>query len=159
MEHGIPSSHQKCWLVEAVRLGEVITDGEDVWWAESRPDEGGRTVLVRNGKDQLDKNSNVRTLVHEYGGGAWWVKNRTLIYSQYSDQRLYMFEESCDPIPLTPETEEGKSARYADGRITENEKWYVCVRELHVSIKRSHQMRLLPFQLDGSANKNLSFRT
>ena len=24
----------------AVRLGEVITDGEDVWWAESRPDEG-----------------------------------------------------------------------------------------------------------------------
>ena len=30
----------------AVRLGEVITDGEEVWWSESRPDEGGRTVLV-----------------------------------------------------------------------------------------------------------------
>lgn len=134
----------------AVRLGEVITDGEDVWWAESRPDEGGRTVLVRNGKDQLDKNSNVRTLVHEYGGGAWWVKNRTLIFSQYSDQRLYMFEESCDLVPLTPETEEGKSARYADGRITENGKWYVCVRELHDLNKKEPSNEIVAVPMDGS---------
>ena len=52
----------------AVRLGEIVTDGDDVWWAESRPDEGGRTVLVCNGKDQTDRNTDVRTLVHEYGG-------------------------------------------------------------------------------------------
>ena len=47
----------------AVRLGEIVTDGDDVWWAESRPDEGGRTVLVRNGIDRTDERIHVRTLV------------------------------------------------------------------------------------------------
>ncbi|SVA52120.1 uncharacterized protein METZ01_LOCUS104974, partial [marine metagenome] len=28
----------------AVGLGEVLVDGADIWWAEARPDEGGRTV-------------------------------------------------------------------------------------------------------------------
>ena len=66
-------------------------------------------------------------------------------FSQYSDQRLYMFEESCDLVPLTPETEEGKSARYADGRITENGNGTMRKRTTR-PIKRSHQMRLLPSQ-------------
>ena len=73
----------------AVRLGEIVVDGDDVWWAETRPDEGGRTVLVRNGTDQTDQNINVRTLVHEYGGSAWRVRNGVLVYSQYSDCLLY----------------------------------------------------------------------
>ena len=30
----------------AARLGEVVVDGDDVWWAEGRPSEGGRTVLA-----------------------------------------------------------------------------------------------------------------
>ena len=134
----------------AVRLGEVVSDGEDVWWAESRPDEGGRTVLVRNGTDQLDENSKVRTLVHEYGGGAWWVKNEVLVYSQYSDQRLYLLNKSGDPIPLTPETETEQSIRYADGRITDDEQWYVCVRELHVSSVKEPANEIVAVPLDGS---------
>ena len=134
----------------AVRLGEVVSDGEDVWWAESRPDEGGRTVLVRNGTDQLDENSNVRTLVHEYGGGAWWVKNEILVYSQYSDQRLYLLNKSGDPIPLTPETETEQSIRYADGRITDDEQWYVCVRELHISSVKEPANEIVAVPLDGS---------
>ena len=115
----------------AVRLGEIIADGEDVWWSESRPDQGGRTVLVRNGMDQTGQDVNVRTLVHEYGGSAWRVANGTLVYSQYSDQRLYRLGGSGDSIPLTPEPETLQGYRYADGRITNNEQWYVCVRELH----------------------------
>ncbi len=99
----------------AVRLGEIVTDGDDVWWAESRPDEGGRTALVRNGIDQTDQNTNVRTLVHEYGGSAWRVRNEILVYSQYSDQRLYLREKSGDSIPLTPEPEIQHGFRYADG--------------------------------------------
>ena len=47
-------------------------------WAESRPQEGGRTQLVRRTPagdpvDLLGDDANVRTAVHEYGGGAWWT--------------------------------------------------------------------------------------
>ena len=31
----------------AVGLGAVALDGDDIWWAEQRPEEGGRTELVR----------------------------------------------------------------------------------------------------------------
>ena len=134
----------------AVRLGEIVTDGDDVWWAESRPDEGGRTVIVRNGKDQTDKKTNVRTLVHEYGGSAWWVRNGTLVYSQYLDQRLYRRDKSGDSIPLTPESETQQSYRYADGRITNNENWYVCVRELHASSAEEPSNEIVAVPLDGS---------
>ena len=134
----------------AVRLGEIVTDGDDVWWAESRPDEGGRTVIVRNGKDQTDKKTNVRTLVHEYGGSAWWVSNGTLVYSQYFDQRLYRRDKSGDSIPLTPESETQQSYRYADGRITNNEDWYVCVREIHTSSDEEPSNEIVAVPLDGS---------
>ena len=134
----------------AVRLGEIVTDGDDVWCAESRPDEGGRTVIVRNGKDQTDKKTNVRTLVHEYGGSAWWVRNGTLVYSQYFDQRLYRRDKSGDLIPLTPESETQQSYRYADGRITNNEDWYVCVREIHTSSDEEPSNEIVAVPLDGS---------
>lgn len=134
----------------AVRLGEIVTDGDDVWWAESRPDEGGRTVIVRNGKDQTDKKTNVRTLVHEYGGSAWSVRNGTLVYSQYLDQRLYRRDKSGDSIPLTPESETQQSYRYADGRITNNEDWYVCVREIHTSSDEEPSNEIVAVPLDGS---------
>lgn len=32
---------------------------------------------------------NVRTLVHEYGGGAFAVKRDNVVFSNYADQRLY----------------------------------------------------------------------
>jgi len=134
----------------AVRLGEIVVDGDDVWWAETRPDEGGRTVLVRNGTDQTDQNINVRTLVHEYGGSAWRVRNGILVYSQYSDQRLYRLDKLGNSIPLTPEPEIQQSYRYADGRITNNENWYVCVRELHASSAEEPSNEIVAVPLDGS---------
>ena len=134
----------------AVRLGEIVVDGDDVWWAETRPDEDGRTVLVRNGTDQTDQNINVRTLVHEYGGSAWRVRNGILVYSQYSDQRLYRLDKLGNSIPLTPELEIQQSYRYADGRITNNEDWYVCVRELRASSAEEPSNEIVAVPLDGS---------
>ena len=32
---------------------------------------------------------NVRTRVHEYGGGAWTVADGTLYFSNFADGRLY----------------------------------------------------------------------
>ena len=59
------------------RLGApaIAADGA-VWWAEGRPEEGGRVVLMRRpqgGEPEAvtPAATNVRTRVHEYGGGAW----------------------------------------------------------------------------------------
>lgn len=38
-------------VAAAVALGEVHLDGDDIWWAEARPAEAGRTVLVRRTAD------------------------------------------------------------------------------------------------------------
>ena len=60
---------------ESIGLNTVLVDGDDVYWIEGRPREGGRNVLVRRRHDgQNDEITtvpfNVRTRVHEYGGGA-----------------------------------------------------------------------------------------
>ena len=35
----------------SIRLGNVALDGDNLYWLESRPTEGGRYVLVRRGSD------------------------------------------------------------------------------------------------------------
>ena len=120
----------------AVGLAEVVVDGRDVWWAEGRPEEGGRTVVVRrspDGKvaDMVPPGVDVRTGVHEYGGGAWWVANGVLIHSDRSHERLVRRTPDSGPVLLTPEPDAPRALRYADGRTTPDGCWYVCVREAH----------------------------
>ncbi len=67
----------------SVRLGHVALDGGSVYWLESRPSEGGRYVLVRRGpdgtvEDVTQPGSNVRTRVHEYGGGSFLIAGDTI---------------------------------------------------------------------------------
>ena len=62
----------------AVGLGQIALDGEDVYWVEMRPSEGGRMVVVRRGPDGNTEDVtpspySCRTRVHEYGGGAFVV--------------------------------------------------------------------------------------
>ena len=63
-------------------ITEVVPDGDSVWWAESRPSEGGRIAIMRwhhgETREVTPPEANVRTLMHEYGGGAWWAGNGTL---------------------------------------------------------------------------------
>ena len=91
----------------AAGLGEVVVDGDDVWWAESRPDEGGRTVVVRLSPDgtvvdMVPSGVDVRTGVHEYGGGAWWVAGGVLVHSDRADERLYRRDADGVPVVITP---------------------------------------------------------
>lgn len=119
----------------AVGINEVVPDGDDVWWAESRPDNRGRTTLVRwrDGAtvDVTDVDTNVRTSVHEYGGGAWWAADGIAYYVEYTDQRLRCVEPGGEAVVLTPEPDVPRGLRYADGRPTPDGAWYVCVRERH----------------------------
>ncbi|MCB1073793.1 MAG: hypothetical protein KDK96_11945, partial [Chlamydiia bacterium] len=43
-------------IVESsIRLSEICVDGDDLYWIELRPQEKGRAVIVKNGKDILPK--------------------------------------------------------------------------------------------------------
>jgi dipeptidyl aminopeptidase/acylaminoacyl peptidase len=119
----------------SVSISEVIPDGDDVWWAESRPDNGGRTTIVRwrdgSTEDITPPETNVRTSVHEYGGGAWWADAGVAYYVEFADQRLRRLEAGAEPVLLTPEPDAPKRLRYADGRPTADGDWFVCVHERH----------------------------
>ena len=79
---------------KSVGIGQSAFDGDDLYWIESRPDEAGRCVLVRRSPDGTLTDVtpapfNVRTRVHEYGGGAFVVSDGTVLFSNFADQRLY----------------------------------------------------------------------
>lgn len=128
-------------LVEgAVGISEVRADpgdGRYLWWAESYPDQGGRTAVIRHTiadgttEEFTPPDANVRTLVHEYGGGGWWPHGGTLFYVEFVDQRLRRLDPGGEPRMLTPEPPRPRSLRFADGRLTRDGRWVVCVRETH----------------------------
>ena len=115
-----------------VGLGQVVLDGDDIYWVEQRPTEGGRNVVVQRTSDgkMIDRTPapfNARTRVHEYGGGAFVVHNGTLYFSNFADQRLYCQIGDAPPQPLTPEG----NWRYADSVIDHTRGRLICVREDH----------------------------
>ncbi|SCX60062.1 Dipeptidyl aminopeptidase/acylaminoacyl peptidase [Klenkia marina] len=121
----------------AARIGEVLVDGDAVWWAESRASEGGRTVLVRRSPDGattdlLPEPWNARTRVHEYGGGAWTVADGTVFLTDFADQRLYRVVPGADPEPLTAAPAILAGVRYADLVVTPGGQ-VLCVRETHTA--------------------------
>ena len=119
----------------AARLGEVAVDGDDVWWSEDRPAEGGRSVIVRRSAggtvtDVLPAPWNARTRVHEYGGGAWTVQDGTLWFTEFTDQRLYRLDAGSDtPVAVTPEPGVRAGVRHADFRVLPD--GLLAVRETH----------------------------
>jgi len=108
---------------------------DDIWWAESRPEEGGRTALMRQ-RDGITAeitppDAYVRTLVHEYGGGSWWVHGGIAFYVDVSDQRLRRLVPGEEPTFLTPEPSTPRGLRFADLRVDPSGRFVVAVRELH----------------------------
>jgi dipeptidyl aminopeptidase/acylaminoacyl peptidase len=135
-----------------------------VWWSETRPIESGREAIVRCDGDGtlhevLPAGFNARTRVHEYGGGAWWVHDETVFATSFDDQRLYRIEPGRDPVAITPEPLGRHSWRYADGRLTPDGRWVVCVRERHegpdVATDVHNEIVALP--ADGSAGPIVLF--
>jgi dipeptidyl aminopeptidase/acylaminoacyl peptidase len=128
---------------------------EGVYWTESRPEEEGRSALVfrPHGGEPVDIvpfEFNVRTRVHEYGGGAWFRHGRTVFCSSFDDSRLYRIDKpGAEPKPITPESPEPHALRYADGRVFADGRLIVCVREQHGEGEPVNELVVLP--TDGSA--------
>ena len=117
---------------QGLRLGGVAVDGDDIYWLEGRPSEGGRTVLVRRTPDGRTVDVTpppfyVRTRVHEYGGGAYVVDRGDVYFSNFTDQRIYRVDASGEIVPVTPD---GKWF-YADAIVDRDRHRLICVREDH----------------------------
>lgn len=133
-EYGFWQSPISSDLIAAasVRRNEPKFDGDSLYWLESRASEGGRTVPVRRDpqsalRDLLPVPWNVRSGVHEYGGGAYAVSDDTLYFSERQDARIYRAESGGTPVPLTPPSQR----RYADLEVDGARQRLVAVCEDH----------------------------
>ena len=110
-----PLSPERC-AAGAASLGFAGTHHNTVYWAEGRPSEKGRSVLMAwqpggMPREVLAPNADVRSRVHEYGGTPWCAAGERLVWSEARDQRLRVREADGTARVLTPE-----GCRYADAR-------------------------------------------
>ncbi len=116
--------------VAGVRLGEPRYDGADLYWTEGRPAEGGRVALMREragAVEEVAPGLNVRSRVHEYGGGAWAARDGVVVISSDPTGQLLRVD-GAEPIALTPPD---RGWRYADLRVLPGAGLVLAVREDH----------------------------
>jgi len=126
-------------IVEQITtLSEVRLVEDSIYWLEGRPQEQGRSVIVRAGSDGTATDItpagfSARTRVHEYGGASWLVGGGTGISSNFADQRLYRQRiGQSDPEPLTPAPSSPRHhLRYSDGVLDNGRRRWIGVREDH----------------------------
>jgi dipeptidyl aminopeptidase/acylaminoacyl peptidase len=136
-----------------IGIGDVLLEGDHAYWIESRPSEKGRSVIVcrsPDGKiaDVTPPEFNVRTRVHEYGGGAYMVVNGEVYFSNFADQRLYHQPQGEPPRPITT----GESLCYADGVLDSRRKRIVAVREDQTGPGRESVNTIVTVPIDGSGS-------
>lgn len=146
---------------DTLRFGPVSVDDGGVYWLERRPDEEGRGVVVRaDGDDDQTEvtpaDADVRTLVHEYGGGDFAVHEGTVFYANFDDQRLYRVDGDADPEPITPEPETERGHRYADMAASPDGSRLYAVRERHEGEDAEDVVNeLVAIPADGSADPEI----
>ena len=101
------------------------------YWVESRPAEGGRSVVVTSAaggavRELTPPGFNARTRVHEYGGTPYAMSHGTVYFSNFTDQRLYLQRPGEKPVAVMP-----GGYRYADFELDSSGSQLFCVREDH----------------------------
>jgi dipeptidyl aminopeptidase/acylaminoacyl peptidase len=132
-------------LLTAASIGfgsEVQFDGSGrAFWLEVRPQEKGRSAFGTDGGAELEAKLapadaasgpafNVRTRVHEYGGGASVVDGSDIYFSNFADGRVYHqpSDGSAPPRPISPSA---GGWRFADFCVARAHGLLVCVAERH----------------------------
>ena len=124
--------------------------GDDVWWGEGVPEEGGRTAVRRRGadgaiEDVLPTPWNARSRVHEYGGGSWTTTDDgTLLFVEKADQCVWALEPGTEPRSLTSADHGMRfgGLRWQNGEL-------LAIRESHDGSKVPHRS-IVRIALDGS---------
>jgi dipeptidyl aminopeptidase/acylaminoacyl peptidase len=136
---------------DVVSLSEPWIDGDDTYWIEGRPAERGRNVLVRHRPDGSTADVtpapfNVRSRVHEYGGGAFTAAGGTVLFSDMRSGRLFRIDPGdAEAQPITPD---GRF-RYADLRFDPHRRRFLAIREDHTDSDTSPPAAIVAIPLDG----------
>jgi dipeptidyl aminopeptidase/acylaminoacyl peptidase len=113
-------------VAEAVRVGGPGESDGQIYFSELRPAEKGRTTLIRKTpqgtiEELIPSPYNVRSTVHEYGGGSSLVRGDSVYFSNFSDQQLYLRDGKGKISKFT--NEEG--CRFTDGCASGDLLFYV----------------------------------
>ena len=134
-----------------IRVEQIVLEGENIYWIEMRPAEGGRYVVVQRSPegqiaDITPSSFNAKTRVHEYGGGAFTVNHGKVYFSNFTDQRIYCQDQGGLSRPITPE---GKR-RYADMVVDRHRDLLICVCEDHTDAGNEPVNSLISIDLHGN---------
>jgi len=135
----------------SISFGDIVLDGEDTYWNESRPSEEGRSVIVcqrANGEiyDITPEEFNVRSRVHEYGGGAFTAAEGNIYFVNNQDQQIYkQVQGNQSPVSVITAR---KNCRYADLQFDKQHKQLICIEEDHANEKQVIN-RLVAVSLSG----------
>jgi dipeptidyl aminopeptidase/acylaminoacyl peptidase len=132
-------------------LSQVLLDGADVLWLAGRASEGGRNTLLRARAGAIEELTpapfNVRTRVHEYGGGALLASGGAVWFSNFADNRVYHIPANGrEPQPVSS----GGTLRYADFVLEAARRRLVGVREDHSAGDTYPVNTICALEFDGS---------
>lgn len=141
----------------SVNLNEPQINDAGIFWLTSRPEDKGRTTIVFQAagdgrdhqRDLLPAPFDVRTHIHEYGGGSYLADGEQVFFVNNADQRVYQYnflDEDAEPTPLSPEG----NYRYSDFCIDAERDQLICVCEIHREGKEPKNC-VIALQLDGSS--------
>ncbi|WIO73578.1 S9 family peptidase [Porticoccaceae bacterium LTM1] len=139
----------------APSLDAPQTDGDYLYWQESRPWESGRSVVMRRNSDGIIEDVlaaplSAHSKVHEYGGGAWLVAEGVLYFCHAEDQRVYRLDLNSDKSAPAPMTPANSAQRFADLCLDTTGNSLIAVCEDHSKNDHEPTNSLVAIPLDGS---------
>jgi dipeptidyl aminopeptidase/acylaminoacyl peptidase len=125
--------------------------GDRVLWLQGLPEEGGRTAIAASGQGLVTPAPfNVRSRVHEYGGGAYAAAGDTIWFSHFADNLVYAQAGDAAPVAITSDT----AQRHADLELDARHRRLIAVREHHVG-EGEPRNTIVALALEGGASTTL----
>lgn len=131
--------------------------GDRLYWLERRPSEGGRQVVMRGDLAGLARGGtaaaldsfveasppgvDVRTRVHEYGGGEYTVWRDWIFFVDDADRRIHAGRIGGPARPLI-----AAGSAYADLAVSPDGRWLIAVEE-RPRAEREPENRLVAIEL------------
>ena len=162
-----PSSLSNRELTRGIKgFADLQCAAGELFLLESRPEESGRTTLLMvspkatvSGKTQTPIELtpaplNVRSRVHEYGGGSFLATEHAVFVVNFADQNLFRIPlqhtpEGIEPGPAEQLTQGDADRRYADFALDEMHNRLIAVCEIHKP--HSHEPQNLLVAIDLAA--------
>ena len=135
----------------ALRLSQPQISRGLVCWLEGRPAEAGRQAVMGVEPEAAPvelspPGLNVRSVVHEYGGGDYLLRGDRIYYVALADGAIRATStEGRTQLLVTP----AAGARYADFDLSPDGRWLVAVEERHREAEEAVN-RIVAFCLAGS---------